>query len=271
VSRLIREEATVALGGDGGDELFGGYPHHAWIQGQQQWRRLIPGPLRSALRPVAPHLLPVGLRGRNFALGLLGNQSQAVAQFNQLFDPATRARLSPLLRKGGAGLAERAKERHGWTGATALQQATVTDFCTYLPEDILVKVDRASMLCSLEVRAPFLDPALIAFAFSGVPDALRATRDARKILPRRLAARLLPPALDLQRKQGFSLPLSEWFEGQWGGYMDDVLRAADPDVLDPRAVDSLLKGQRRGYTNEHRLFALTMLELWRREYGVTTA
>jgi asparagine synthase (glutamine-hydrolysing) len=145
---------------------------------------------------------------------------------------------------------------------------TAGDFRTYLVDDILVKVDRASMLNALEVRAPWLDYRLIEFAFGRVPDTMRATESERKILPRRLAQRLLPPALDLTRKQGFSLPLTSWFKGKWGAYMETILRDADPRLFDQGTIQSLIAGQRRGYANTQRLFALTFFELWRREYRV---
>jgi asparagine synthase (glutamine-hydrolysing) len=149
-----------------------------------------------------------------------------------------------------------------------LQRLTRADFASYLCDDILVKVDRASMLASLEVRAPFLDQRIIEFAFGRVPDALRATLLERKILLRRLAKRLLPPALDRKRKQGFSIPLAAWFRGDWGRYIEAVLRAAPPALLAPAGVNTLLVGQRRGRNNGQRLFALAMLELWRQEYRI---
>ena len=153
-------------------------------------------------------------------------------------------------------------------GDTPLRQSTALDFQTYMVDDILVKVDRASMLCSLEVRAPFLDPRLIDLAFRRLPDRLRATGSERKVLSRRLAARLLPPSLDLTRKQGFSLPLHQWFKGDWGRYIEDVLTSGEADLFDRRAVRRLFAGQRNGLANTHRIFALLMVELWRREYGV---
>jgi asparagine synthase (glutamine-hydrolysing) len=132
----------------------------------------------------------------------------------------------------------------------------------------LVKVDRASMLNSLEIRAPWLDYRVIELAFGRVPDHLRATARERKILPRLLAGRLLPPALDLQRKQGFSIPLAAWLTGAWGPFFDEVLRDASPDLFDQGTIQQLLAGQRKGRSNAARLFCLTMFELWRREYKV---
>jgi asparagine synthase (glutamine-hydrolysing) len=98
---------------------------------------------------------------------------------------------------------------------------------------------------------------------------LRVTTKGRKILLRKLASKLLPQHLDLSRKQGFSLPLRAWFKGDWGGYVEEVLRGADRDIFELKTIQKLIKGQKRGFNNSERLFALTMFELWRREYKVS--
>jgi asparagine synthase (glutamine-hydrolysing) len=153
-------------------------------------------------------------------------------------------------------------------GETSVQQATRVDFSTYMVDDILAKVDRASMLTSLEVRAPFLDHKIIEFAFGHVPDRLRATETERKILPRRLGRKLLPSSLNLDRKQGFSIPLDTWLRGDMGRFVDGVLAEADPRLFSREQIARLGANQRRGMTNGKRLFALAMFELWRREYRV---
>jgi asparagine synthase (glutamine-hydrolysing) len=153
-------------------------------------------------------------------------------------------------------------------GGTPVQMATAVDFLTYLPDDVLVKVDRASMLTSLEVRAPLLDRAVVEFAFGRVPDRLRATARERKVLLRALGRRLLPPALDLRRKRGLSIPLSAWFRGEWGTTMEAVLLDPGQRIFDHDVIRSLIAAQRRGLSNTHRIFALTLFELWRREYGI---
>jgi asparagine synthase (glutamine-hydrolysing) len=272
ISKAIRQHATVALGGDGGDELFGGYPHYCWIQRQQQLGRFIPAMGRSLVSWTASRLLPLGLKGRNHLIGFSGGVDHSVAHANVLFDCQARRRLL-------AGSVNRSDHRpqdspESYKAAlcrpndTPLQQATSVDFMTYLVDDILVKVDRASMLASLEVRTPFLEPSVIEFAFGRLPDNLRATISERKVLLRRLAARLLPPELDLKRKQGFSIPLDAWLRGGWGDYVRSVLFEADPSLFNQDEIRRLWDAQQRGNSNAHRLFALVMFELWRREYKV---
>lgn len=268
VSRLIRPHCTVALGGDGGDELFGGYHLYQIVLAQQALRRRIPGILRGPIGAAA-HKLPVGFRGRTYAQAISLDPLSAVAQTGLYFDRATRARISSLVR--GSGVTAPAEElRHRIASGVddTLQQLTRADFSSYMCDDILVKVDRASMLASLEVRAPFLDQRIIEFAFGEIPTHLRTSLHERKILPRRLAKRVLPSELDINRKRGFSIPLADWFRGEWGTYIESVLLSAPPALLDRARVIDLFAGQRRGLNNGQRLFALAMLELWRREYRI---
>ncbi|HYO77552.1 MAG TPA: asparagine synthase (glutamine-hydrolyzing) [Thermoanaerobaculia bacterium] len=260
VSRLVRRDATVALGGDGGDELFGGYFQYEWVRRQQLVRGLIPPPLRR-VTSLAARMLPRAFRGRDYLLRAADDVDQSIAGANLYFDLAARRRL--------LGIADdaplRAKSRIP-TGRTAVQRAMAADFQTYLADDILVKVDRASMLASVEMRAPMLDPRLIEFAFGRVPDQLRAWRGERKVLLRKLARRVLPPQLDTQRKQGFSIPLHEWFKGDWGRFMREVIGASE--LFDRREVATLFREEELLGIHSHRLFALTMLELWRQTYDV---
>ena len=268
VSRLIRRHCTVALGGDGGDELFGGYGHHAWVQHEEHLRRFIPSPIRKGIGWIGANVVPIGMRGRNRILGIV-DSGRSIAHINLYIDAATRRRLVVPKPDPSWITPEDYKASLAPRGQSILRQATYVDFKTYLPDDILTKVDRASMLASLEVRAPFLDPRIIEFAYSRVPDRLRATREEKKILPRMLAAKLLPKTLDLKRKQGFSLPLDAWFKGRFGEVVRDVLSQADPRLFSPKAIESVIKGQQSGRSNTHRLYALTLFELWRREYKVS--
>jgi asparagine synthase (glutamine-hydrolysing) len=267
VSSMIREHATVALGGDGGDELFGGYPYYTHLQRLDRVRRAVPAPLRGLVSAFARRL-PLGVRGRSYLLGLSRDARASVIDMNVYFDPPRRRTLLHL-QPGDGRTPERTRIALGADATSLLGAAQRADFRGYMVDDILVKVDRASMLASLEMRAPFLDHHVIDFAFGQVPDSLKADLFERKILLRRLAARLLPKELDLKRKQGFSIPIGTWLRGEWGPYFHDVLAAADPVLFDRQEIEALFAGQGQGLNYAHRLYAIVMFELWRREYGVT--
>ena len=268
VSELVRLHCTVALGGDGGDELFAGYDRYRrllWMQRRLEW---IPHWLRALISNAAERFLPVGLKGRNWLQGLGVDLQSDLPLIATSFDVTTRRRLM-VQHPGWSIVAETVLNGRVPTNPDLLQRATRMDFSNYLAEDLLVKVDRASMLNSLEVRAPLLDYRLIEFAFAKVPTHLKATQQDKKILLKRLAARVLPPAFDRQRKQGFSIPLAEWLTaGSFRELFHEVLLTSQ-GFFDQRTVRRLLQGQDRGCNNGERLFSLVMFELWRREYRVT--
>jgi asparagine synthase (glutamine-hydrolysing) len=271
VSQLVRQYCTVALGGDGGDELFGGYGHYSRLQLMQNKLGPIPLPLRKGIALAANHFLPVGFAGGNIRTWLMAMGSDfqlGLPLIATCFDSIMRQRLMAC-RPGYGFTAEAIYLNNVPVQPDLLQRSTRMDFANYLPEDILVKVDRASMLNSLEVRAPLLDYRLIEFALGKVPSHLKATEHNKKILLKRLAARVLPPGFDQQRKQGFSIPLGKWLKtGAFRDLFHDVLR--DPECcFDAQTVGNLLRGQDGGRSNGERLFALVLFELWRRKYGIT--
>lgn len=269
LSQLVREHCTVALGGDGGDELFGGYTEYSRLLKMERWTAPMPRLPRRILGGSAERFLPLGFARSNVRTWLMAagdDLAKGLPLLASYFDPVSRRKLL----QGHAGfqlVAEDIRRARIPAGGDLLQRATRMDFSDYLAEDILVKVDRASMLNSLEVRAPLLDVRLIEFAFGRVPSRLKATADDRKILLKRLAARVLPPQFDRRRKQGFSIPIAEWLKtGPFRDLFSDVL--TDPGCLfDRGAVRKLLNGQDRGRSNGERLFALVHFELWRRQYG----
>lgn len=268
ISQLIRKHCTVAIGGDGGDELFGGYSHYDHVLHLQQDFRKLPRFIRSGMASAAEGLLPVGLRGRNH-LRSYGMKPGSALLPVALFDKASRRKLFRQ-QADWALRAEQERDTANGFHSDLIQQATRFDFYNYLPEDILVKVDRASMLNSLEVRAPFLDYRLIDFAFGKVPTRLKTTLNQRKIMLKLLAKRVLPAEFDLQRKQGFSIPLAAWLESSaYSDFFGDVLLGSDNPIFDRRFITTLLDGQKKGRSNSERLFSLIMFELWRKEYGVS--
>jgi asparagine synthase (glutamine-hydrolysing) len=271
LSNLVSGSVKVALGGDGGDELFGGYPHYNYVQKLSNLRRIVPVPVRKVVSLFGAYGLPIGTRGRNHLIGFSGHDGCSISAINLFFDVRFRRKLlSPLYLKGYklSTSAEMLRASLFHCSLSTFQNAAKSDFKTIMTDAYLVKSDRASMLHSLELRAPFLDRKIIEFAFGRLPDVFRATSTGRKILLKTLAKRLLPPELDINRKQGFTLPLNAWFKGEWGRFMTDVLMGAEGGVFDKKIILKLIEGQRRGFANANRLFALTMFELWRREYKI---
>ncbi len=270
VSRLIREHATVAVGGDGGDELFGGYQHYAWLIKQAKMRKFLPATVRQIPAELAHRFMAPGQRGRIFLQGLAGDTAAGFGSANHHFDARTRQSLLPGIWPEHPDKSPsfsrssliRSRQEHG-----LLHSVTAADFHSYMVDDVLVKVDRASMLTSLEVRAPILDHQIIEFAFARVPDTLKIHQGKQKILLRRLGERLLPHELELERKQGFAFPLEQWLRGEWREMMFDVL-LSESCIFAQGPVRDLIEGLSRGMLNGRRLFCLMMFELWRREYKV---
>lgn len=267
LSKLVREHCTVALGGDGGDELFGGYPWHSSVAQLERVFGGIPRFIRTTAATLAERALPVGFRGRNFLQTIDVDFSTEVPLFTGQFSRSARRGLMgarwPLV-------AEEIRAGRVPAAGDVVQRMTRTDFENFLAEDILVKVDRASMLNSLELRAPFLDYRVVEFAYREIPAHLKATATKRKVLLKELCARVLPPGFDMHRKQGFSIPLGLWLkEGEWQTFFRRVLVDESDGFFDRRFVRNLLEGQRRGRSNSERLFSLALFELWRRHYGAT--
>jgi asparagine synthase (glutamine-hydrolysing) len=268
VTKLVREQCTVALGGDGGDELFGGYGHYSRLLKMEVSAGDIPLPIRQLVAKLAGYALPIGFKGRNWLQGLGVDLKNGVPLIASYFDLETRNQLMPNGVRPDLN-AEEILNNSLVSSSSLLERATRMDFQNYLAEDILVKVDRASMLNSLEMRAPFLDYRLINFAFEKVPPALKASAVDKKILLKRLTAKLLPLDFDRQRKQGFSIPLAAWLKkGPFRDLFYETLLHPDC-IFNRKVVTDLLSNQDRGYANSERLFGLVMFELWRKAYNVS--
>lgn len=263
VSRLTRQHVTVALGGDGGDELFGGYGDYTASLADQQRLRGMP---RFAMRMAADvaSRLPAGVRGRNRIASLRGGPLQQMIWGRPYFDIALRQRiLSPAVVENlGASLDAPERFLLGLyeTGTDVVDRMTRTHFGSVLPDDFLVKVDRMSMAVSLEMRAPLLDHRLVEFAFERIPSCWKVEGNESRRVQRILASRWLPPELDVRRKQGFSIPLNEWLRASNGEELRRV-RKSLPSCINQRAVDGLLAGHAKGRANGGRLFALLMLAI----------
>jgi asparagine synthase (glutamine-hydrolysing) len=146
---------------------------------------------------------------------------------------------------------------------------TKADFSNYLPDDILVKIDRASMRNSLELRSLLLDHRIIELSFGCVPSQLKATASDQESILKMLADRVSPADFDRKRKQGFSIPLKSWLKrGQWRDLFLDVLLSSEC-AFDQKAITSVFAGQVQERSHAERVFGVAIVELWRRRYVVT--
>ncbi len=261
ISKLTRQHVTVVLGGDGGDELFGGYTNY--LDTLRDVRRLdwLPRPLLRMTAAVAAEL-PAGWRGRNRVAALRGGPLEQMVWGSAFFDPVLRRRLFTGDARStlGAGLESPEHRQLGLlhTGRGAIDSMTRAHFNGVLPDDYLVKVDRASMAHGLEMRSPFLDHRLAEFAARDIPGDWkcdgRETRRVQKIL----AQRVLPLGFDTARKQGFSIPMDDWLRQD---RCATVRRYVDylPDYCRRDTIEQLIAGQLAGRANGARLYALLML------------
>ncbi len=263
VSRLTRQHVTVALGGDGGDELFGGYNDYpASLADQHRLGWLPQSSLACAAH--AASLLPAGVRGRNRIASLKGGPLQQMIWGRPYFDIALRERLLSRDTLAALGSSIDSPERFllglHETGSDAVDSMTRTHFGSILPDDFLVKVDRMSMAVSLEMRAPLLDYRLIEFAFGRIPSEWKVKGHQTRRVQKILASRWLPPELNVKRKQGFSIPFEAWLRavGDKGlaGYFSDL-----PECINRGELQRLVKGLEHGRSNGARLFALMMLSI----------
>ena len=266
VSETVRSQCTVALGGDGGDELFGGYREYTRLDWLQRRMGKCPRLFRQALASIAKYGLEPGVKGRNWLIAQGIDFDRELPLIANYFEPEYRRKLLPHVNLPMS--AESIFSSRVVHGNQIIDRATRTDFNNYLPEDLLVKVDRSSMLKSLEVRSPFLDVRVIDFAFGRVPISLKAGIHGRKLLLKRVASRLLPQGFDLNRKQGFSIPIDTWLtDGAWRGFFREVLLDSGC-MFHGKSVERIMRGLDRGRNNGERIFSLLMMELWRKEYGV---
>ena len=265
VTKEIKKYCTVALGGDGGDELFGGYMHYSRLLWTYNLLKGRPGLIRNLISNLSKMLLPIGFRGRNWLQSLSIDYNNSLPIISTFFDFEQRKLLFGGITQNVADNIRKSmipKEKD------LLKRMTMMDFSTYLVEDILVKVDRASMLNSLEVRAPLLDYRLIELAFK-IDSPFKATSDNKKIILKEYARTILPKSFNFNRKQGFSIPLTTWLtHGKWRNFFEDVLFDKDCD-LNQNVIKNLFKGLDKGMNNAERIFGLLMLELWIKKYKIS--
>jgi asparagine synthase (glutamine-hydrolysing) len=274
LAKLARQHVTVVLSGDGGDETFGGYWRYIVALRDAQ-RSGVPIPLRPWLARLVAHL-PEGTRGKTRVHSLTLPPDVRYVDSSSIFPARTRSRLyAPDLRQAliGADAYQVQLSRFAETvGHAFLSRMQYVDMNTYLADDILVKVDRASMWTSLETRAPFLDHRLVEFALS-LPSSYLVRGSGKYILKRALQG-VLPESILGRRKMGFGVPLEKWFRSDLRGFGADILfdgRLAGRGFVDHSFTRTLWRDHLSGRANNsRRLWALLCFELWCRAYLDTT-
>ena len=222
VCQLARESVTVALSGDGADEAFAGYRRHKFQHAEDRLRGIVPqalrGPVLGGLGAAYPKAdwAPRSLRAKTTLLSLAGTSEAGYARAVAILPPELRQGLySPeFLKLRGDYRAEQPFEAvmRGAQARSGLDRAQYADLKFWLPGDILTKVDRTSMAVSLEAREPLLDHRLIEFA-AALPEGLRTRRGEGKWLLKKAMQRYLPDEVLYRPKQGFVLPMAQWFRG----------------------------------------------------------
>lgn len=274
LSKMAREYVTVVLSGDGGDELFAGYERYIVDRKRAKFSS-IPGSIRSGLlRPVSA-ALPHGARGKNFlhniSLGPIDRYVDSVSAFNgpkkkYLYSREMRASLNGEFAAGeklfrayasGSGLHD------------PIARLLYLDSKTYLPGDILTKVDRMTMASSIEARVPLLDHELIEFVAT-MPSNLKMKGSETKYILKKTMEGTVPNEILYREKQGFGVPIGEWINDQLRERINDDLadkRTVDRGYFESSYITTLLKEHstgRRDHSNA--LWMLWMLELWFRRY-----
>jgi asparagine synthase (glutamine-hydrolysing) len=273
VSRTAREHVTVALNGDGGDELLGGYPRYSLSQAS-----LFSGRVMGSFLP-ATALVDVtinsstgpGVFGRGLSRLVRDFVSPELSAFtNYRAGWHDRAR-SHLLPGGGDPALVKSLRREWLMDAAAhadnpFDRMLYLDNHTYLPNDLLVKMDIASMHCSLEARSPFLDHELAEYCAS-LPVSMKLRRGVGKYLLKQLAAKTFGQKFVNRRKQGFGVPIEKWLKGALRESVSDVLN--DRTLMEPldagvaaRTAEDFFSGRSK-YDHKWRVWALFMYGLWR--------
>jgi asparagine synthase (glutamine-hydrolysing) len=272
VSEMARRHVTVVLSGDGGDELFGGYDRYLPHPAVAMFNRIgVPGSRQAA--GLVARRLPRGATGRRFlqhvSLGPVERYVDAVSFYSA---EDREALLLPDVRSQNETTPEQrlaahfARTSHLPFGSRMMR----ADLATYLPEDVLTKLDRMSMAHSIESRVPLLDHRLVEFALR-LPVSLKIRDGARKYLLKKVAGRLLPAAILNRPKQGFGVPLAVWCRGRLREAFTDVLRSPrlrQRGYFRVGEIDRLLDEHLAGRRNHDlRLWQLFMFELWHRLYA----
>jgi asparagine synthase (glutamine-hydrolysing) len=275
VSRETRRYVTVALNGDGGDECFAGYERYAAMNLAKRYAA-IPGVLRDGVIGNAAKALPafqsranpLGKAQRFLAAASL-SPIERYLRWISAFDESAKLNLySDSFRRETANFSTPGIIAPWFAkanGSGIVDAALLTDTMTYLPNDLLVKMDIASMSVSLEARSPFLDHVLMEFAAS-LPEKLKLRRLTTKYLLKKVLKKLVPAENLTRRKMGFGVPIGYWFRGVMQPFLRETLlsdKALSRGLFQPEKVRRIVDEHvEHKADHSHRLWSLLMLELW---------
>ena len=270
LAKLTRSHVTVALSGDGGDEVFGGYGRHLNNRLAELWSGASPATRAlsrlAADRPAGRRLGERGARVRRFLVSAALDRAARYRAWAGVFSPDA---VTALADGASDGQAEVARQFEAAADLDAVDAMLAVDTRFYLPTDLLVKMDIATMMHSLEARSPFLDRPLVEFA-ARLPSRLKVRRLATKFILKRAMDDIVPSANLRRQKRGFAVPISAWFRGELREFLNDHLRparAAEAGIVHQRAISALLDEHAAGTADHaHQLWTLLMLELWYREF-----
>lgn len=281
LSKLTRRHVTVALTGDGGDEVFAGYHDISRLRRFERWRRGVPQPIRSgalaALAWTAGRTLPgtpIARRARTLA-AILGGDARSILRGRSMIASELRDSLwGPELREAAATDPHYRILTAHWDNADAdddIARLLFVDLTVQLPGDFLVKVDVASMACSLETRCPFLDHRAVELAATIPADQLFLKGESKGLL-KACAARRVPPDAVYRPKWGFSVPIFQWLSPNTAQQSFQESLAVSLGLIQPKALSTILAGYataRRRYAKV--VYTLWVLETWlRRIAGLTS-
>jgi asparagine synthase (glutamine-hydrolysing) len=275
LSRMSRQHVTVALSGEGADELFGGYLTHQADRLVRPFRRLAPAGLRRLMRgalerymPVSDEKISLEYKLKRWLEGSLLDPDEAHFFWNGTFSPDQLAQIRP--GTNGSGL-RRLVDELEMAPNGVLQRYLTVDQNYYLPDDILYKTDRMSMAHSLEVRPPFLDHRIVEFAAS-LPQRLKIRGGAQKFVLRELMRGKLPETVLKRKKTGFDIPTHDWFRGPLRPLLMDTVTPeaiAATGIFDARAIETLIRDHMERRVNAgYHLWGLLTLFLWMKRWKV---
>lgn len=278
LSEMTRRYVTVALNGDGGDENFAGYERYPIFLFADQMRRIVPFPIRRGLKSIAGivqrvHPTTLTDRGLRFLSSLENDPARRYLEYMQYFsDESKSAIYHPefLSQTQKQRTTDLMAEKFNESGTKdALDQLLYADIMSYLPDDLLVKVDIASMAVSLEARSPLLDHIFMELAAS-IPASFKVCGNQKKLIFRNALRGFIPDQILDRRKMGFGVPIEHWFRGSLNGYIREHLldgRFARRNIVKQQFVSELVEKHTKGKINyANQLWALLMLELWFEEF-----